>query len=141
MPGKAVHILLVEDDVVDVMALQRALQQRQITHPVTVARDGLEALAILRGGADQAPLPRPYLILLDLNLPRMHGIEFLEALRGDATLRDAVVFVFTTSSADQDKAAAYRLNVAGYMVKSDCGNGLGRLVTLLEHYWQVVELP
>jgi CheY-like chemotaxis protein len=140
-PGTAVHILQVEDDAVDVMALQRALQQRQMTNPLTVARDGIEALEILRGGPAHTPLPRPYVILLDLNLPRMNGFEFLHALRTDAALRQAIVFVLTTSQADEDRLAAYQFNVAGYMVKSGAGNKFLRVVTMLEHYWQVVEFP
>lgn len=138
---KTIHILLVEDDVVDIMALQRALQQLKIVNPLSVARDGIEALEILRGEGDRPPLPKPYLILLDLNLPRMNGIEFLQALRADAALRDAIVFILTTSHADEDRMAAYQINVAGYMVKSDVGNGFLRVVTMLEHYWRVVEFP
>ena len=135
------HILLVEDDTIDVMALKRALQQRQLTNPLTVARDGVEALEILRGGPEQAPLSKPYMILLDLSLPRMNGIEFLETLRVDPALQDAIVFMLTTSRADEDRSAAYRLNVAGYMVKSDLTDGLLRVVTMLESYWRVVEFP
>jgi len=135
------HILLVEDDTIDVMALKRALQQRQLTNPLTVARDGVEALEILRGGPEQAPLSKPYMILLDLSLPRMNGIEFLEILRADPALQDAIVFMLTTSRADEDRSAAYRLNVAGYMVKSDLTDGLLRVVTMLESYWRVVEFP
>ena len=135
------HILLVEDDTIDVMALKRALQQRQLTNPLTVARDGVEALEILRGGPEQAPLSKPYMILLDLSLPRMNGIEFLEILRADPALQDAIVFMLTTSRADEDRSAAYRLNVAGYMVKSDLSDGLLRVVTMLESYWRVVEFP
>jgi CheY-like chemotaxis protein len=142
MPGTDVNILVVEDDTIDVMALQRAFRQLNITNPLTVARDGVEALTSLRGGgAEQPPLPRPYLILLDLNLPRMNGIEFLTALRADAVLRDAVVFVLTTSNAAEDRLASYRLNMAGYIVKSNQGNDFLRVVTMLEHYWQVVEFP
>jgi CheY-like chemotaxis protein len=143
MPGAEadVHILLVEDDTIDVIALKRALQQRKLTNPLTVARDGVEALEILRGGPDRPPLPRPYMILLDLSLPRMNGIEFLETLRADPALQDAIVFMLTTSRADEDRSAAYRLNVAGYMVKSDLSAGLLRVVTMLESYWRVVEFP
>jgi CheY-like chemotaxis protein len=141
MSSETVNILLVEDDIVDIMVLQRAFRQRKITNPLTVARDGIEALEILRGGPERLPLPRPHIILLDLNLPRMNGIEFLDILRVDTTLRDAVVFVLTTSSAYEDKAAAYRLNIAGYMVKANFGSDVLQIVTMLEHFWQVVEFP
>jgi CheY-like chemotaxis protein len=123
------------------MGLRRAFQQLKIVNPLTVARDGIEALEILRGGSDRTPLPRPYLILLDLNMPRMNGIEFLHALRADATLRDAIAFVLTTSRVDEDRIAAYQHNVAGYIVKSDFGNGFLHAVRLLKHYWRVVEFP
>jgi CheY-like chemotaxis protein len=141
MLGKDVRLLLVEDDVVDVMALKRALQRHKLDIPLTVARDGIEAIEILRGSNDREPLPRPYIILLDLNLPRMNGLEFLHALRANSALQDAIVFVLTTSKADEDKRAAYRLQVAGYIVKSDLTDSLFRVVTMLEHYVGVVELP
>jgi CheY-like chemotaxis protein len=141
VPGEDVHILLVEDDTVDVMALQRALQRRKMANPLSIARDGIEALTILRGGPGLAPLPRPYMILLDLNLPRMNGIEFLKALRADGALRDTLVFVLTTSRADEDRNTAYQLHIAGYIVKSNCTDSFSRVVMMLEHYLQVVEFP
>jgi len=141
MLGEQLRILLVEDDVIDVMALKRALQRCKLDTPLTVARDGIEALEILRGEADREPLPRPYIILLDLNLPRMNGLEFLQALRANGALQDAIVFVLTTSKADEDKRAAYRLQVAGYIVKSDLTESLFQVVTMLEHYSRVVEFP
>ena len=132
-------ILLVEDDEVDVLGFRRALRSLRIANPVTVARDGIEALQILRG--ERGPYPRPHLIVLDLNLPRMNGIELLRELRADPKLCDSVVFVLTTSRAEQDRVDAYRLNVAGYMVKSDPGASFLAAVTMLDHYWRVVELP
>ena len=141
MLDEQLRILLVEDDVIDVMALKRALQRCKLDTPLTVARDGIEALEILRGEADREPLPRPYIILLDLNLPRMNGLEFLQALRANGALQDAIVFVLTTSKADEDKRAAYRLQVAGYIVKSDLTESLFQVVTMLEHYSRVVEFP
>ena len=141
MPGEEVHILLVEDDAVDVMAFKRAIRRCRIANPLSVARDGIEALEILRGGPGQAPLRRPYMILLDLNLPRMNGIEFLKILRADVTLRDTLLFVLTTSKADEDRCTAYQLHVAGYIVKSNCTDSLARTVMMLEHYLRVVEFP
>ena len=136
-----VNLLLVDDDEVDVMGLKRAFTKSRIGNPITVARDGIEALEILRGQNGKAKLPKPHLILLDLNMPRMDGIEFLEALRADEGLRTAVVFMITTSKAEEDKARAYGHNVAGYIVKQDPANTFLQAVSLLEHYWKIVEFP
>lgn len=134
---KAVNLLLVEDDDVDAMGVTRALKKRRIANPLIRARDGIEALEFLRGGK----VARPYLILLDLNMPRMGGLEFIRTLRADPDFCDAVVFVLTTSKSDEDMAAAYRAHVAGYIVKSEIGNSFNDLVEMLDAYWQVVELP
>jgi CheY-like chemotaxis protein len=136
-----VQILLVDDDEVDVMAIQRAFRRAKIGNPIHVARDGIEALAILRGLHGGQPLARPFLILLDLNMPRMNGIEFLEQLRADPDLDDSVVFVLTTSDDEEDKSRAYHRHIAGYVVKSDPANGFMQAIDMLQAYWRVVELP
>lgn len=134
------HVLLVDDDDVDAMAVRRALTANGSGHRLFTARDGLEALAMLRGeGAPQ--VPRPYLIVLDLNMPRMNGVEFLRELRADPIHGRAIVFVLTTSDAESDKAAAYDAGVAGYVVKARAGRDLDRLVALLAAYRMAVELP
>ena len=138
---ETVQVLLVEDNAVDREAVRRAFRQHRIANPIVDAVDGLEALAVLRGEGDRAPLGRPYVILLDLNMPRMDGIELLHELRGDPALHDSVVFVLTTSKADEDKAAAYDCNIAGYVGKEDVGAGFIRLISLLDCYWRIVELP
>lgn len=132
-----VHILLVDDDDVDAMAVRRALKKHRIANPLTVARDGLEALETLRSGS----IPHPFIILLDLNMPRMNGLEFLEELRADPALKSSVVFVLTTSDEDRDIAAAYQQQVAGYILKSNVGPDFLRVLDLLGAYWRVVELP
>ena len=137
MSRAAVNVLVVEDDEVDIMAIRRAFDKRRLENPIHVARDGVEALSMLQA----AEVPRPYLILLDLNMPRMNGIEFLRALRKDPEHQDAVVFVLTTSPADQDRKAAYASNIAGYLEKADVGVGSVRLMDLLERYWELVQLP
>lgn len=137
----AVHLLLVDDDEVDVQGLRRAFAKNRIANPITVARDGIEALEILRGENGHARLARPHLILLDLNMPRMNGIEFLEAIRADEELRTAIVFMITTSKAEEDKARAYGHNVAGYIVKQDPARTFMEAVALIESYWKIVELP
>ena len=136
-----VNVLLVDDDDVDVMAVKRAFKKAKIANPLHIARDGLEALLKLRGKDGHSPVPRPYIIILDLNMPRMDGLEFLNELRADEALHDAVVFVLTTSKADEDRAASYDKNVAGYIVKSDVGEGFLKVITLLDSYWRVVVLP
>ncbi|MBD0304280.1 MAG: response regulator, partial [Tolypothrix sp. T3-bin4] len=112
---KMLNILLVEDDEVDVMNVQRAFKKNNITNPLYIANNGLEGLAILRGNGDFPAMPRERrLILLDLNMPKMNGIEFLRELRVDAELKQIPVVVLTTSNEDKDKVEAYNLNVAGY---------------------------
>lgn len=140
-PKEEVSVLLVDDDDVDVMAVKRAFRKAKIANPLVVARDGLEALAMLRGEDGQEPVPRPFIIVLDLNMPRMDGFEFLSELRKDPKLRDSVVFVLTTSKADEDRAASYDMNVAGYIVKSEVGDGFLNVTQLLDSYWRVVLLP
>lgn len=138
---KTVNILLAEDDQIDEKAFLRAMQKLKIGNPVTVARDGIEAWNILKGLDGRAPLPRPNLIVLDINMPRMSGLELLDRIRADEDLHDSIVFMLTTSNDEQDKFEAFDLNVAGYMLKSDVGNSFIRAVELMDNYWRVVELP
>jgi CheY-like chemotaxis protein len=137
MGVETAQVLLIEDNEVDVEAVRRAFEKHRIANPIVVASDGQAGLAALRDGR----IRRPYVILLDLNLPRMSGLEFLQALRADPLLTDSVVFVLTTSKRDEDKLAAYRNQIAGYMVKSEVGEGLLRLVRLFGTYFQIVTLP
>jgi len=135
---KEITILLVDDDDVDVMGVERALKKLKILNPIVRARDGIEGLALLR---DSQAVKRPYLVLLDLNMPRMNGLEMLAELRKDAALSSAIVFILTTSKADEDKVKAYQQHVAGYIIKSQVGDGFLRVMEMLDHYWRVVELP
>ena len=140
MTDNDVNILLVEDHAIDAEAIERAFRDARIANPIYVARDGVEALAALRGDGAK-PIPRPYLILLDLNMPRMNGIEFLRELREDEQLKSSIVFVLTSSDDDRDKSAAYKRQIAGYMVKSRAGEDFMDLIKLLDHYWRVIEFP
>ncbi len=138
---KAATILLVEDDDLDVEATRRAFTKAKIANPIVHANNGEEALDVLRGDNGKEKLARPYIILLDLNMPRMNGIEFLEHIRDDEELADSIVFILTTSDAHEDQWAAYKKQVAGYIVKNNVGTDFLKLISLLEHYWKVVELP
>ena len=122
-------VLLVEDDDIDRKALNRPFKRHAIDCTITEARDGIEALDILNGEHQQVSLTLPYVILLDLNMPRMGGIEFLRELRSEAmpqSIRNSIVFVLTTSAAEQDRQGAYDHHVAGYMVKPDYSEGLSK---------------
>lgn len=134
------QILLVDDDDVARESVVRNLRKHEIEFPVVFAEDGAVALEILRGRHERT-IGRPRIILLDLNMPRMNGFEFLQELRSDATLRNAIVFVLTTSSADEDRARAYQENIAGYMVKSAVGPQFAKLATLLRDYSSAVLMP
>ena len=140
-PNQSVTILLVEDDDVDAEAIERAFRKQRIGNPFVIVPDGLEALKTLRGEAGRAALARPYMILLDINMPRMNGLEFLEALRQDSELKNSIVFVLTTSNRDEDKMAAYDNYVAGYLLKSRAGTDFLTLISMLEAYWRIVEFP
>jgi CheY-like chemotaxis protein len=115
-------ILLADDDRVDTKAFLRALARLGHAAPVTVARDGQEAWEMLTG---QAGL-RPALIVLDINMPRLSGLELLRRIRGEDALRETPVFVLTTSNDESDRLDALKLNVAGYIVKSELASGLKR---------------
>lgn len=141
MRAQTVNVLLVEDNAVDREGVRRAFSRHKIANPIIDAIDGVEALDRLKGTGGRDRIARPYVILLDINLPRMNGIELLERIRADDELHDSVVFILTTSRSDEDKMASYDLNIAGYMVKDDVGAGFVKLITLLDHYWRVVELP
>lgn len=141
MPHSQVTFLLVEDDDVDVMYLQRTFRQLGIANPLVVASDGIEALEKLRGANGHDPISKPFIILLDLNMPRMNGIEFLTELRKDPEIKHTVVFVLTTSDDEQDKFNAYEHHVAGYIVKNEAGQSLQPALEMLDRYWRVVELP
>ena len=138
MTEKTLNILLVEDDQVDVMNVKRAFEKNRITNPLYVAADGVEALHMLRSGV--VPLDRR-MVLLDLNMPKMNGIEFLRQLRADPSLQHTPVVVLTTSNDERDKIDAYNLNVAGYLVKPVTFINFVEVMAALNKYWTLVELP
>lgn len=138
-----INILLVEDDEVDVMNVRRAFKKINITNPVYVATNGIEGLSMLRSNNNEPPqVPTARrLILLDLNMPKMGGIEFLLELRSDPKLRPTPVVVMTTSNQDQDRVEAYNLNVAGYILKPVTFSNFVELMATLNKYWTLCEMP
>lgn len=135
------NILVVEDDDGDAKALRRAFQKARIGNRIERAIDGIEALEMLKGHNGKSKVPSPRILLVDLNMPRMNGIEFVQALRKDEELRQSVVFILTTSKREEDRVAAYDLNVAGYITKVRAAEDFVNLVTLLDYYKRIVILP
>ncbi|RYU79941.1 response regulator [Hymenobacter persicinus] len=110
-------ILLVEDDQMDIMNVQRELRKHDITVPLHIARNGREALGLLRGDGGQAPIGKPTIVLLDINMPRMNGLELLDTLRSDPEFVGLNVFIMTTSDLESDRLKARELAVSGYIIK------------------------
>lgn len=142
MIDKIVNILLVEDDEVDIMNVQRAFKKNNILNPLTIANNGVEALDKLRGtNGAQKITPVPRIILLDINMPKMNGLEFLKELRNDPALHTISVFVMTTSNDDKDRFEAYNYNVAGYVIKPITFENFVAAVSILNNFWQLCEQP
>jgi len=131
----------VEDDEIDIKTIQRSIAELKLLNPLVVARDGIEGLEYLRGENGKLKVEGPRVVLLDLNMPRMGGLEFLEEVRKDPDLHSTVIFVLTTSDADQDIVSAYENNVAGYIVKSDSTASFVEAIRLIDFYWTIVQLP
>ena len=134
---KSFPILHVEDDEIDVALVKRALKKANITNPLYNACDGIEALEVLSGKNADMKLSQPCVMLIDINMPRMDGIELLQELRNNQTLKQNVVFVLTTSNDDKDKTLSYDLNIAGYVLKEN----LSRLMEMLSDYCEINEFP
>lgn len=139
--AEVVTILLVEDDDGDAKAVKRAFAKAKIGNPIVRVEDGIEALAALRSSGDGSQVKPPVLLLVDINMPRMNGIELVRALRADPDLKRTVVFLLTTSKREEDIAAAYDLNVAGYIVKQNAGTDFLKLVGMIDSFWKIVEMP
>jgi CheY-like chemotaxis protein len=116
-PANSTSIMLVEDDQMDVMNVQRELRKQHIEVPLVHARNGREALNMLRGENGEAKIARPSLMMLDINMPRLNGLELLKILRSDPEFQDLNVFIMTTSDLDTDRLGAKDLNVSGYIIK------------------------
>ena len=136
MKQQRIHLLLVEDDDLDVMNVHRALAQAPEVASITVARDGVEALRLLRAG--ELPLER-LVAIVDLRMPRMSGLDLLREVRADARLKRLPVVVLSTSDEPHDRDAAYCLGAAGYFVKPAAPNRFRQIMDALRSYWSVVE--
>ena len=136
-PGERVTLLVVEDDDIAYLKGKRSFKSVGLANPVVRAVDGRDALDMLINRDVREPLT----VLLDLQLPRMNGFEFLEELRRTPGLEDTVVFVLSTSSDERDIEQSFRHKVAGYLVKEQIGAGVSEMVSLLDTYWRHSRLP
>ena len=130
-------ILLVEDDSIDVMTVRRAFKDLKITNPLAHASDGEQALQFLRNKSNK----KPCVILLDLNMPKMNGTEFLKVAKTDDVLKKIPVIVLTTSKEECDIVESFNLGVAGYIVKPVDYQKFVETIRIIELYWVLSELP
>jgi len=130
-------ILLVEDDSIDALAVKRALRDLKVTNPLVHKVNGEEALGYLRGEDDD----KPCVVLLDLNMPKMNGIEFLKVVKADQTLKKIPIVVLTTSRDEQDIVESFRFCVAGYMLKSVDYQKFVKIISTIDLYWTLSQLP
>lgn len=141
-PALDVHILLVEDDPADVLMTQEAFDQHRIRNPLHVVNDGAEALEFLRREGRFADAPRPGVILLDLNLPKLDGREVLAEIKNDERLRSIPVVVLTTSSADEDIVRSYDTHANAYITKPvEIGRFMDAIRDIDQFFVKVVKLP
>mgnify|MGYP000331829078 CR=1 FL=1 len=140
MSDTPLAILHIEDDQVDRMVIQRVIKKLNITNNLMHATNGEEALEMLRGeNGHVKPEIMPNVILLDINMPKMNGLEFLKALRADEALKSISVFIMTTSNDEADRAEAYRNNVAGYILKPVDIGQFESTFQILVNFWRICE--
>ncbi len=130
-------ILLVEDDEIDIMTVKRAVKTLKVTNPLHLAANGEEALEYLEENAHTLP----GIIILDINMPRMNGIEFLNIIKKDPRFLRIPVIVLTTSKEHQDRYETFNLNVAGYMVKPVIFEEFVKVIDLIHKYWSTSRHP
>ncbi len=130
-------ILLVEDDSVDAIMVKRALESLKVTNPLVTLTDGEEALDYLGNHNDK----QPCIILLDLNLPKMDGLEFLKVIKADNELRKIPIVALTTSDDKRDITESFKHGIAGYMVKALDSKGFVETMRIIDQYWTLSELP
>lgn len=130
-------VLLVEDDAIDTMTVRRAFRDLKLSNPLAHATNGEEALDYLRNVENA----RPCVILLDLNMPRMNGVEFMKAVKADSVLKKIPIVVLTTSRDDRDIVESYKLSAAGYIVKPVDYKKFVEAIRTIDVYWTISELP
>ena len=138
---EVIKVLVVEDNPNDVAIIKRAMRKSDVTCELYFARDGAEALDFLYQQADFEDAPRPDLILLDLNLPKIKGLEVLTKIKADEHLRRLPVIVLTISEREEDMVKAYDSGAASYMTKPVDSKDFERLIQTVQDYWQIARVP
>lgn len=133
MTTAPITFLIIDDDEVDYLAIKRALKLLNVNNPSLRAKNGVEGLELLHDGHNVTDLAKSCIILLDLNMPKMSGIEFLVKLRDHPKTKAIPVYITTTSNSDQDIIRAYRYNISQYIVKSDLFDSLREALEPLEY--------
>jgi CheY-like chemotaxis protein len=141
MKPSEVTILLVEDDEVDATTVVRGLSRANINNTLVRARDGIEAMDILLGNNGRERLKPPFLLLVDVRMPRLDGLALVRRIRSNPNLQRTIIFILTTSDSDRDRAAAYDAHVAGYIVKSNAPDQFHALARMLDYYLSIVSPP
>lgn len=132
-----ITILLIEDDDVDAIGLTRSVDKKGLNNKIVRAKNGKEALNLLKN--DEVPFP--FIILLDLNMPMMDGLEFLTYLREYEKFKNTIVYVLSTSKSEHDIALSFDKHVAGYFIKNDVGTGYDAIVEFLDAYMKIAHFP
>ncbi len=141
-PAEPIHILIVEDNPGDARLAVEALAEGKVSNKISIVQDGVEAISFLRRENGYSDAPRPDLILLDLNLPKMNGKDVLAIIKEDSKLKRIPVVILTTSDADQDIFATYDLHANCYITKPVDFNQFINVIQSIEDFWlSIVKLP
>ena len=131
------EVLLVEDDRIDALLVKRAFRSLKINNPIHHVENGEEALEFLRNSENN----KPWIILLDINMPRMNGIEFLKEAKQEESMQDIPIIILTSSVEQKDRVDAFKSGIAGYMVKPVTYSDMLKLVEAIKQYWTISKLP
>jgi len=135
--SEQVTLFVVEDDDIDYMTIKRSFNRMKIANPIVRAQDGKEAFDMMIN----KEIKKPFIMLLDLQMPRISGIELLSKIRKTPNIKDTVIFVLTSSADERDIVSSYQHNVAGYFVKDEVGKEFLEILSLLDGYWKIVHIP
>lgn len=135
----AIKIIVIDDDDVDAQSIERSLRSADVNNEIIRAYDGIDALDLLKGANGKEKLTKPYILLIDLMMPRMDGITFIKTLRFESDITPEMIFVLSGTDSDEQCTQAYDLNITGFIKKDRAGRDFLRLTKILEQYYEVIE--